>query len=405
MSKPTPLDHARALLARGLAPIPVHACSKKPSCTGWPSLRLTPDTLAEHFKGASGNVGVAFGEPSGWIIDVDLDHPRAVELADSFLPHTGATWGRESKPRSHRLYRLTLPHETRKWARRGLGMLAELRSTGCQTIAPGSIHPSGEPIRWDDDGEPALIDPDELVRAIGALVVAVVAAEAAADKTDPQNTKPTSDRPCIPVDPIRPKDPVDPIRMTPEQVINSARVNGPHLHDPMTIRLARGLKLNAGIASVDAARIHFDRWWAEARPHCSDQDTDAALFKFERAWHTARVPLGSPGVAVTVLASVDELPSALASRPFGMPLARFVDALAEMGRRSEGTPFALSARMVATAFGVGDSVAHEWMKGLERRGLIRTTDRGRAGANGTGKARRIIVLSHVWNPDAPGGAK
>ncbi|MBX3367239.1 MAG: bifunctional DNA primase/polymerase [Phycisphaeraceae bacterium] len=398
MSDPTPLDHARALLARGLAPIPVRSRSKKPTLKGWPSLRLTTDTLPAYFKRAEGNVGVAFGEPSGGVVDVDLDHPRALELADSFLPHTGLTWGRASKPRSHRLYRLTAPHATRKWTRKPFGMIVELRSTGCQTIAPGSIHPSGEPIRWDDEGEPALIHPDELVRAIGELVVAVVGVGVEAAVVEAKaNTKPTSDDPSIPVDPIRPKDPVDPIRMTPEQVIESAKVDGPHLHDPMTLRLARGLKLNARVPSIEAAQVHFDAWWAKSRPHCSDQDTEAARFKFERAFLSARDPLGSPGVAASVLASVNELPSALASKPFGMPLARFVDALAEMGRRSEGTPFALSARMVARAFGVSDSVAHEWMKGLERRGLIRTTDRGRAGANGTGKARRIMVLPHVWN--------
>ena len=49
----------------------------------------------------------------------------------------------------------------------------ELRATGLQTVAPGSTHPTGEAVRWDADGEPAAIAPDELVAALEALVIAV----------------------------------------------------------------------------------------------------------------------------------------------------------------------------------------------------------------------------------------
>ncbi|MFM9957267.1 MAG: DUF3987 domain-containing protein [Phycisphaerales bacterium] len=173
MSERTPLDRARDLIARGLSPIPVPHKSKGPRINGWQTLRLASDDLPRYFNGAPCNLGTLLGEPAGWIVDVDLDHPRAVELADSFLPHTGMTWGRDSKPRSHRLYRLTRPADTRKWPSKTAGMIVELRSTGCQTIAPGSTHPSGEPVRWDDDGEPANIDPEELRSAISALADAV----------------------------------------------------------------------------------------------------------------------------------------------------------------------------------------------------------------------------------------
>ena len=52
--------------------------------------------------------------PSGWLIDVDLDHPLAVELADEFLPPTASVFGRVGKPRSHRLYVVTEPIETQQ---------------------------------------------------------------------------------------------------------------------------------------------------------------------------------------------------------------------------------------------------------------------------------------------------
>jgi replicative DNA helicase len=164
---------ARDLLVRGFSPIPVPHKEKAPALLGWQALRLGPNDLPRHFNGVPANVGVLLGEPSGWIVDVDLDHARAVELADTFLPNTGMIWGRESKPRSHRLYRLTRPADTRKWKSKTAGMIVELRSTGCQTIAPGSTHPTGEAVRWDDGGEPAAIDPAELIAALDALAAAV----------------------------------------------------------------------------------------------------------------------------------------------------------------------------------------------------------------------------------------
>ncbi|MFO0828437.1 MAG: bifunctional DNA primase/polymerase [Phycisphaerales bacterium] len=173
MNEATPQHHARDLLDRGLAPIPVPPKSKAPTIAGWPTLRLAHDDLPRYFNGAPSNIGALIGEPSGWIIDVDLDHARAVELADTFLPDTGMTWGRASKPRSHRLYRVTRPVDTRKWASKSAGMIVELRSTGCQTIAPGSTHPSGEAVRYYDDGEPASIDPEVLIAAIEKLASSV----------------------------------------------------------------------------------------------------------------------------------------------------------------------------------------------------------------------------------------
>ena len=56
-------------------------------------------------------------------------------------------------------------------------MLIELRATGCQTIAPPSIHPSGELVRWERDksatyGAPGAVAVPELTRAV-AKVAAV----------------------------------------------------------------------------------------------------------------------------------------------------------------------------------------------------------------------------------------
>ena len=124
--------------------IPVPHRSKNPGFDGWQRLRLTAETIHDHFNGQPQNIGVLLGEPSGWLIDVDLDHPRAVELAAQFLPPTPAIFGRAGKPRSHWLYRVTAPVATKKYKSKSAGMIVELRSTGTQTVFPPSTHESGE---------------------------------------------------------------------------------------------------------------------------------------------------------------------------------------------------------------------------------------------------------------------
>lgn len=164
------IDYAR----RGLSVVPIPFRSKNPGFDEWQLLRLTEKDIPVHFNDTPQNVGVLTGEPSGWLIDVDLDHPRCVELADQYLPPTPAIFGRPSNPRSHRLYRVSRPTSTRKHKSKSSGMLVELRSTGSQTVFPPSVHECGESIAWETpDAEPADIDPDVLHAAVKALANAV----------------------------------------------------------------------------------------------------------------------------------------------------------------------------------------------------------------------------------------
>ncbi len=174
--KPTPKikEAALAYVRRGWAPIPLPARSKVPIAKGWPELRLTAETVGEHFNGQPQNIGVLLGEPSGWLIDIDLDHEKAVTMAHTYLPETQAIFGRPGKPRSHFLYRVSAPIATHKRQHDALGMIVEQRSTGCQTVFPPSIHQdTGEPIAWEVDGEPATITPEELRECVDLLADAV----------------------------------------------------------------------------------------------------------------------------------------------------------------------------------------------------------------------------------------
>src|SRR4051794_5872499 len=99
---------AQSYLVRGWAPIPIPPKTKAPNIDGWEQLRFGASDVEKYFRPNS-NVGVLNGEPSGWQVDIDLDHTLARQLADEFLPATGAEFGRESARRSHRLYVVTSP--------------------------------------------------------------------------------------------------------------------------------------------------------------------------------------------------------------------------------------------------------------------------------------------------------
>ncbi len=182
------LAAATAYTRRGWRVLPVGYRSKKITARGWQRWRLELEELPERFAGRS-NLGVLLGEPSGWLVDIDLDHPRAVELADAYLPATGAVFGRSGRPRSHRLYVVTAPVATKKHRSQSAGMLVELRSTGAQTIFPPSVHETGEPIVWEqDEPEPAEVDPEALLDAVAALAsrVKIELGEKAAPRSKPR---------------------------------------------------------------------------------------------------------------------------------------------------------------------------------------------------------------------------
>lgn len=175
----TSLDLAReAIVQRRIAVVPIPDRKKKPVIVGWQNLRITAETASEYFNGRKQNLGAILGDPSQGLADVDLDHPLAIDLADHFLPPTPSVFGRPGKPRSHRLYRteLGVPHSPFKTGKKDDGSIVELRANGCQTVLPGSTHPTGEAIEWDHDGDPATIAGKDLLRAVERLAAATLLA-------------------------------------------------------------------------------------------------------------------------------------------------------------------------------------------------------------------------------------
>ena len=169
----TPLDAARDYLRLGWAFVPVPAGLKHPVLEDWHNRKFGIADLEPERS-----IAIRLGRRSGNTVDIDLDCREALELADLYLPRTGAEFGRASKPRSHRLY-ISMgatfevfhdPLTDRK------NTLLELRADGRDggahlTLAPPSVA-DGERREWCGPAiEPAVVNHRSLQCAMAWLAI------------------------------------------------------------------------------------------------------------------------------------------------------------------------------------------------------------------------------------------
>jgi hypothetical protein len=158
--------------------------TKAPRIKDWQKLKLELADLSAHFNGKQQNIGVLLGQLSNGLADIDLDCNEAVALAPKFLPPTPAIFGRKSNPSSHRLYYSEVPStltfddpmklKNGRGKNRIKARLLEVRSTGGQTVFPGSVHESGELINWENEGDPSIVDASELLASVKKLSAATL---------------------------------------------------------------------------------------------------------------------------------------------------------------------------------------------------------------------------------------
>jgi hypothetical protein len=185
------LDTARSYIDRGWNPVPVGHMAKEPSAgPGWDKILINHSNVAQYFNGHAHNIGVQMGKASGGLSDVDLDCPEAIATAPFLLPKTGAIFGRQSARHAHWLYNTTLaetednatlqfldsvPHATAKGKK---AMLVELRigggGKGAQTVFPGSIHETGEIVKWEEAGQPSEAGGAELKKMVALIAVGAI---------------------------------------------------------------------------------------------------------------------------------------------------------------------------------------------------------------------------------------
>jgi P4 family phage/plasmid primase-like protien len=170
---------ALSYIEKNWNPLPIKYMEKAPKIgKDWGNLIIDRTNAHQYFIGTPLNIGVMLGPKSNGLVDCDMDCSEALAVASFLMPKTGAIFGRASSRHAHNLYYSNLTDTVDKAAiqfkdpnqRAEDVMLLELRIGGgghaAQTVFPGSTHPSGELIKWENgyDKEPARIDGDELIK-------------------------------------------------------------------------------------------------------------------------------------------------------------------------------------------------------------------------------------------------
>jgi putative DNA primase/helicase len=161
-------------IKHGLAPIPIKFRSKQPAIEGWTTLKIEESDIDTYFEEPC-NIGILTGKPSNGLVDVDIDDLDALRFAPYFLPETKCVFGRVSKPRSHWLYRVPHPGNRVSFSVKSR-MIVEVRGNGCCTVFPGSTHPSGELIEFENPNDfvPSNSTWGDLTRAAAKIAIATV---------------------------------------------------------------------------------------------------------------------------------------------------------------------------------------------------------------------------------------
>ena len=184
-----PTTQAEALAfyaARNLAVTPVRPTEKKGRLTGWSAVGHSA-TLKDFRPGD--NIGVLNGTMPGddwrfYDVDIDANSDRARHIVEKLLPATGWRYGRASKPRSHANYLARGVIRSRKYVGIGNKSIIEMRGitqkkTHTLSVAPGSTHETGEPIRFVEPiGDIGRIEnPVELDSAVQYAAIGIVIAD------------------------------------------------------------------------------------------------------------------------------------------------------------------------------------------------------------------------------------
>ena len=167
--EPRPYETALWVHEIGSTPVLIAIGKKGPESKNWHKVRYESGNEIKETFGDRGNVGILLGNEFG-VVDIDLDCPEAAAVARYLLPQDTAIFGRKGSPRSHYLYSCGNAGEGLRMKDGAGKVTVELRSQpggkACQTVMPGSIHPSGEPIVWWTQQEPLEVSFERLSQLV-----------------------------------------------------------------------------------------------------------------------------------------------------------------------------------------------------------------------------------------------
>jgi len=162
----------------GWALIPLKSCSKLPQKGfKWSTEKMNQEFIDSR---SCSNLGVALGERSQGLIDLDFDIQEAGIIGNLIFPDLHG-FGRKGSPNAHKLLLCPEWNKTRQFeitepeaqqagfAKEEKRTIFEVRGNGGYTMIPPSTHPSGEELYWHKSRSSNLITmgKDELKRKAG----------------------------------------------------------------------------------------------------------------------------------------------------------------------------------------------------------------------------------------------
>lgn len=168
---------AQEYLYRGWEVLLLPFGEKRPKVPWKKPRKWSSAEIADTFSGKA-NIGLALGNRSGGLADIDFDCLQAAAFGSILLSNLPA-FGRPSAPDSHRVaicdldksrYVYKVPDTVVQRSPLERATIVEIRGSGHQTMVPPSVHPSGERVTWTS--EPAavpVISADQLKRVCGLI--------------------------------------------------------------------------------------------------------------------------------------------------------------------------------------------------------------------------------------------
>ena len=166
---------------RGRTPLALVPGAKRPARAAWQRLVYRDEAEVVREFGAmivGAGLGVQLG---GGLADVDLDTEAARRAAPLLLPPTPMRSGRESAPASHWWFWLAdgSEHYVKHVGPAGSAVVEVRATTGHQTAIPPTVHPSGEPYRWEGrPWEAAEVSAAEVLAGAASVALVAVLADA-----------------------------------------------------------------------------------------------------------------------------------------------------------------------------------------------------------------------------------
>lgn len=420
------VEAAVELAGRGWSVVPVkrerHG-NKKPPCLNkvehLHTTAMSPEEARRCFEEHAQHpdfigVGIFCGSVSGGLYVRDFDTKESYEAWKKKHPELAKTLPTVATARGFHVYARSSGPELRTRCFED----GEAKGAGTYVLVPPSVHPTGVPYEWivplgetvplvdleaaglrcqyltkDDYGE---LPPDCTVE--GSSVSSVDSVGSVPPPPLPSNNTTVTETTANTTTPPPGNATLPPhcIAMTPHEVVRACVVTGRGQHQKMTRNLARGLKLNAGVASSDEAVPYFDEWFALSKDVLRE-DRDECWFKFVHAWSGMAVPLGSgPGFYLSILeasrrADYPKCASRYKSERT-RDLVRFLWALSIAMR---GNPFALSTYQVEQFFEIPAAKAWMYLRGMcdGDTPILKVTKNGKQCAPGKrGEANRYKYL-------------